>query len=198
MRPGGLGRMRCSYSVQHHRGYQCHRYFAHRQVKVSLSAMTSSRVRAAGHLQPSAAIESTTWSTNVSLDTAGQVQFSHVTSQWQDITNFNLCRSQTTRLNESQVECPEAGLPTHIFEAGRELDRRPPLIILLHGFPELAYSWRKVMPLLANAGYHVVAPNLRGYGRTTGWDTSSYEHVDMSNFTLTGLARDVVVLVHAL
>ena len=43
-------------------------------------------------------------------------------------------------------------------------------MLLLHGFPELAYSWRKVMPALAAAGYHVIAPDQRGYGRTTGWD----------------------------
>ena len=45
-------------------------------------------------------------------------------------------------------------------------------MLLLHGFPELAYSWRKVMPALAAAGYHVLAPDQRGYGRTTGWDAS--------------------------
>ncbi|MCW2602993.1 MAG: alpha/beta hydrolase, partial [Pseudonocardiales bacterium] len=43
----------------------------------------------------------------------------------------------------------------------------------VHGFPELAYSWRKVMPLLAAAGYHVIAPDVRGYGRTTGWDVTA-------------------------
>ena len=40
------------------------------------------------------------------------------------------------------------------------------------GFPELAYSSRKAMLPLAAAGYHVIAPDLRGYGRTTGWDGS--------------------------
>ena len=43
-------------------------------------------------------------------------------------------------------------------------------MLLLHGFPELAYSWRKVMPALAAAGFHAIAPDQRGYGRTTGWD----------------------------
>ena len=60
------------------------------------------------------------------------------------------------------------GLRVHILEAGFESPGRP-LVLLLHGFPEIAYSWRKVMPALAAAGYHVVAPDLRGYGRTTGW-----------------------------
>ena len=56
------------------------------------------------------------------------------------------------------------GLRVHILEAGYETPGRP-CILLLHGFPEIAYSWRKVMGPLAAAGFHVVAPDLRGYGR---------------------------------
>jgi len=59
------------------------------------------------------------------------------------------------------------GLTVHILEAGYETPGRP-AVLLLHGFPELAYSWRKVMPSLAAAGYHVIAPDQRGYGRTIG------------------------------
>ena len=59
----------------------------------------------------------------------------------------------------------------HVLEAGFETKGRP-CLLLLHGFPELAFSWRKVMPALADAGYHVIAPDQRGYGRTTGWDAS--------------------------
>jgi pimeloyl-ACP methyl ester carboxylesterase len=61
------------------------------------------------------------------------------------------------------------GLTMHVLEAGFEARNRP-CVLLLHGFPELAYSWRKVMLPLAQAGFHVVAPDQRGYGRTTGWD----------------------------
>ena len=61
------------------------------------------------------------------------------------------------------------GLRVHLLEAGYESAGRR-CLLLLHGFPELAYSWRKVMPVLAAAGFHVVAPDQRGYGRTTGWD----------------------------
>jgi len=61
------------------------------------------------------------------------------------------------------------GMTVHILEAGYDTPGRP-VILLLHGFPELAYSWRKVMPSLAAAGYHVIAPDQRGYGRTIGWD----------------------------
>jgi pimeloyl-ACP methyl ester carboxylesterase len=61
------------------------------------------------------------------------------------------------------------GLAMHVLEAGYEETGRP-CLLLLHGFPELAYSWRQIMLPLASAGYHVVAPDQRGYGRTTGWD----------------------------
>ncbi|WP_204080896.1 alpha/beta fold hydrolase [Mycobacterium riyadhense] len=53
------------------------------------------------------------------------------------------------------------GLQLHVIEAG---DRGAPVVILAHGFPELAYSWRHQIPALAEAGYHVLAPDQRGYG----------------------------------
>src|SRR4051812_46155263 len=55
------------------------------------------------------------------------------------------------------------GLQMHVLEAGDETPGCP-TVLLLHGFPELAYSWRKVMPALAQAGYRVIAPDQRGYG----------------------------------
>ena len=67
---------------------------------------------------------------------------------------------------------------------------------MLHGFPELAYSWRKVMPTLADAGYHVVAPDQRGYGRTTGW-SANYDD-DLRPFRLLNAVRDALGLVAAL
>jgi pimeloyl-ACP methyl ester carboxylesterase len=86
------------------------------------------------------------------------------------------------------------GLRMHVLEAGFETRGRP-CVLLLHGFPELAYSWRKVMPELAAAGYHVLAPDQRGYGRTTGWD-SNYDG-DLTPFRLTNLVRDALGLVSA-
>ena len=76
--------------------------------------------------------------------------------------------------------------------------RRPgrPAVLLLHGFPELAYSWRKVMLPLAAAGYHVIAPDQRGYGRTTGWD-DSYD-ADPDPFRILNMVRDAIGLVYAL
>jgi pimeloyl-ACP methyl ester carboxylesterase len=87
------------------------------------------------------------------------------------------------------------GLRMHVLEAGIEGPDRP-LLLLLHGFPELAYSWRKVMPALAEAGYHVVAPDQRGYGRTTGWD-GRYDG-DLASFRFLNLVRDMIELVFAL
>jgi pimeloyl-ACP methyl ester carboxylesterase len=87
------------------------------------------------------------------------------------------------------------GLTVHILEAGYESSGRP-AVLLLHGFPELAYSWRKVMPPLAAAGYHVIAPDQRGYGRTTGWD-DSYD-ADPDPFRILNMVRDAMGLVFAL
>src|SRR5882762_162104 len=87
------------------------------------------------------------------------------------------------------------GVDMHVLEAGFEAEGRP-LILLLHGFPELAYSWRKVMLPLAAAGFHVVAPDQRGYGRTTGWD-ADYDG-DLSAFRILNIVRDALGLVFAL
>jgi pimeloyl-ACP methyl ester carboxylesterase len=87
------------------------------------------------------------------------------------------------------------GLTVHILEAGYETRGRQ-AILLLHGFPELAYSWRKVMPALAAAGYHVIAPDQRGYGRTLGWD-DSYD-ADPDGFRILNMTRDATALVYAL
>lgn len=87
------------------------------------------------------------------------------------------------------------GLAMHILEAGfEEADR--PCVMLLHGFPELAYSWRKVMLPLAAAGYYVVAPDQRGYGRTTGWD-GDYGG-ELGAYRMLNLVRDALALVSAL
>src|SRR6202040_1112243 len=86
------------------------------------------------------------------------------------------------------------GLRMHVLEAGFETKGRP-CVLLLHGFPELAFSWRKVMPVLTAAGYHVIAPDQRGYGRTTGWDPS-YEG-GLGAFRLPKLVRDAPGLVAA-
>ncbi len=87
------------------------------------------------------------------------------------------------------------GLRMHVLEAGYDGDNRPG-ILLLHGFPELAYSWRKIMVPLAEAGYHVIAPDQRGYGRTTGWDRE-YDG-DLYSFRRLNVVRDALGLVYAM
>ena len=82
----------------------------------------------------------------------------------------------------------------HVLEAGFEVKGWPG-VVLLHGFPELAYSWRKVMLPLAGAGFHVIAPDRRGYGRTSGWDVR-YDD-DAAPFATLNQVRDVLGLVSA-
>jgi pimeloyl-ACP methyl ester carboxylesterase len=95
----------------------------------------------------------------------------------------------------SRVVNNNNGLMVHVVEAGFESTGRP-CLLLLHGFPELAYSWRKVMLPLAAAGYHVIAPDQRGYGRTTGWD-GAYD-ADPDPFRMLNMVRDALGLVLAL
>ena len=87
------------------------------------------------------------------------------------------------------------GLQMHVLEAGFETSGRP-LVLMLHGFPEIAYSWRKAMPSLAGAGFHVVAPDQRGYGRTTGWDADF--DGDLAQYRLLNAVRDALGLIAAL
>ena len=87
------------------------------------------------------------------------------------------------------------GIPMHVLEAGFEASGRP-VLLLLHGFPELAYSWRKLLPKLSAAGYYVVAPDQRGYGRTGG-APAGYDD-DLRPFGIFNLVRDMVALLGAL
>ena len=85
------------------------------------------------------------------------------------------------------------GLRVHVLEAGKPGN---PCLLLLHGFPEIAYSWRRIMVPLAEAGYHVIAPDQRGYGRTTGW-SANYDD-DLRPFRMLNAVRDAIGLVAAL
>lgn len=82
------------------------------------------------------------------------------------------------------------GLDMQLLEAG---PADGPLVLLLHGFPELGFSFRHQLVALAAAGYRAVAPDQRGYGGTTGHDAG-----DLSQFRLAHLAADVVALLGAL
>jgi len=86
------------------------------------------------------------------------------------------------------------GLRMHVLEAGYETPGRPALL-LIHGYPELAYSWRKVMGPLAAAGYHVFAPDVRGYGRTTPSPVAYTD--DLRPFGSLNKIKDMLALVSA-
>jgi pimeloyl-ACP methyl ester carboxylesterase len=88
------------------------------------------------------------------------------------------------------------GLRMHVLEAGYEASERP-AVLMLHGFPELAYSWRKVMGPIAAAGFHVFAPDVRGYGRTSGADAVKYPD-DLRPFGTVNKIRDLLALVFAM
>ena len=100
-------------------------------------------------------------------------------------------------------------LDMHILEAWpptsseQTTTSKPPLLVLLHGFPEIAYSWRKVMEPLAASGYLVIAPDQRGFGQTKERDrqppgrTITYED-DLSPFRMLNLTADIAALVYAL
>jgi pimeloyl-ACP methyl ester carboxylesterase len=76
------------------------------------------------------------------------------------------------------------GTRLHYVEAGEG-----PLVVLLHGFPEFWYSWRRQIPALAQAGYHVIAPDMRGYNRSDR--PSSWRAYDTAL-----LAQDIADLIH--
>ncbi len=74
------------------------------------------------------------------------------------------------------------GINLNIAEAGNG-----PLVILIHGFPESWYSWRHQIPVLASAGYHVIAPDMRGYGKTDKPDrVEDYNQIEVMK-DITGL-----------
>jgi pimeloyl-ACP methyl ester carboxylesterase len=78
------------------------------------------------------------------------------------------------------------GIRMHVAEQGQG-----PLVLLCHGFPESWYSWRHQLQALAAAGYHAVAPDMRGYGRTD-------QPAEIERYTLLHLIGDMVGLVEAL
>ncbi len=84
-------------------------------------------------------------------------------------------------LSERDLTCN--GIRLHVTEQGEG-----PLVLLLHGWPELSYSWRHQIPALAEAGWHVVAPDMRGYG-------GSEAPEPIAEYTVLHLIGDLVALV---
>lgn len=78
------------------------------------------------------------------------------------------------------------GIRLAVFEQGSG-----PPVVLLHGFPELAWSWRHQLPALARAGYRAIAPDLRGYG-------ASDKPASIADYSIEQLSGDVTGLLDAL
>eukprot|EP00249_Psilotum_nudum_P019646 c27356_g1_i1 orf=367-1323(-) len=78
------------------------------------------------------------------------------------------------------------GIKMHIAEQGSG-----PVVLLVHGFPEFWYSWRHQIPVLAQAGFHAVAPDMRGYGKTDA-------PVDVKKYTILHIIGDLIGLLDAL
>jgi pimeloyl-ACP methyl ester carboxylesterase len=78
------------------------------------------------------------------------------------------------------------GIELFLLEQGKG-----PLVVLCHGWPELSYSWRHQISAIADAGFHVVAPDMRGYGRTSA-------PADVGAYTIFDMVGDMVALVTAL
>lgn len=95
------------------------------------------------------------------------------------------------RIDPRPVDFPEPtlvsvnGVELEVFEAGRENAGRP--IVLCHGWPEHAYSWRHQVPALVAAGYHVIVPNQRGYG-------NSSRPAEVTAYDIACLSGDLVAL----
>src|ERR1700730_18174691 len=90
----------------------------------------------------------------------------------------------TTEVTPRTIETN--GIRIHLAEAGSG-----PLVVLCHGFPESWYSWRQQLPALADAGFHAVAPDMRGYGQTDRPQA-------IEQYTLLHLVGDMVGLLDTL
>jgi pimeloyl-ACP methyl ester carboxylesterase len=80
------------------------------------------------------------------------------------------------------------GVQLRVIEAG---DRGAPVVVLCHGFPELAYSWRHQIPVLAEAGYHVLAPDQRGYGGSSRPEAIEAYDIHQLTADIVGVLDDV-------
>ena len=97
---------------------------------------------------------------------------------------------EPTTLELSGANTPDGSgaISMSVYEAG-PADGFP--VVLCHGFPELAYSWRHQIPAIADAGFRVIAPDQRGYGNTTAPE-------DISSFGVEHLTGDLVDMLDAL
>src|SRR6202034_2697685 len=96
----------------------------------------------------------------------------------------NRGRRRVTEFAHRTVEAN--GIPIHLAEAGSG-----PLVLFCHGFPESWYSWRHQLSALSSAGFHAVAPDMRGYGLTDRPE-------EIERYTLLHLVGDMVGVLDAL
>lgn len=94
----------------------------------------------------------------------------------------------TSRSSETERFVDSNGVRLRVVEAG---EKGAPVVVLAHGFPELAYSWRHQIPVLAEAGYHVLAPDQRGYGRSSRPDAIDAYDIHELTADIVGLLDDV-------
>lgn len=99
----------------------------------------------------------------------------------------NVCLAETM-LTPTERLVDTNGVTLRVTEAG---ERGNPVVVLAHGFPELAHSWRHQIPELAAAGYHVLAPDQRGYGGSSRPEAiEDYDIIELTN-DIAGLLDDV-------
>jgi pimeloyl-ACP methyl ester carboxylesterase len=80
---------------------------------------------------------------------------------------------------------PVNGIELEIFEAGQQNEGKP--MVLCHGWPEHAFTWRHQIPVLVEAGYHVIAPNQRGFG-------NSLRPAEVTDYDIVHLTSDLIAL----
>lgn len=99
--------------------------------------------------------------------------------------------TNTTHISLHSIEFPAPtmisvnGVVLEVFEAGKQNKGNP--IVLCHGFPESAFSWRFQILELVKAGYHVIVPNQRGYGNSSC-------QTEVTEYDIEHLAGDLVAL----
>ena len=97
------------------------------------------------------------------------------------------CGGEEGGMAEPELRFIESnGIRMRIAEMGEG-----PLVLFIHGWPESWYSWRHQLPAIAKAGYHVVAPDMRGYGKTE-------KPEDVGAYDIEHLTADVVGIIDAL
>jgi pimeloyl-ACP methyl ester carboxylesterase len=89
-------------------------------------------------------------------------------------------------MSSTQRSLAVNGIQMHIVEEGTG-----PLAICCHGWPELGHSWRHQIPALVQAGYRVVVPDMRGFGKTEA-------PLEIDQYSILHMVGDIVALVHAL